>query len=114
MLFELPSFEHIDEKDVKEAAIWLQKYGGKARVVAGTTDLLSLMKDRVEGPQLKIPEVLINIKTIPEMNRIHYEEKAGLRIGAAVTLNRLATSDVPLQGRSDKGIGKACSHIDLA
>jgi len=97
MLFELPSFEHIDEKDVKEVALWLQKYGGKARVVAGATDLLSLMKDRVEGPEFKIPEVLINIKAIPEMNRIAYDEKAGLRIGAVVTLNRLATSDVVKQ-----------------
>jgi len=94
MLFELPSFEHIDAMEVKEAVSYLREYGEKARVVAGGTDLLSLMKDRIEGPELKIPELLINIKTIPEINRITYSEEIGLRIGAAVTLNRLATSDV--------------------
>lgn len=94
MLFELPGFEHIDVKSVKEAAFWLYYYGDKARVIAGGTDLLSLMKDRIESPQLRIPEVLVNIKTILGMNQITYDEEAGLRIGAAVTINHLETSDV--------------------
>ena len=98
MLFELPRFEHIDARNVKEVASWLQKYGGKARVIAGATDLLGLMKDRVEGPECKIPEVLVNIKRVPEMTRITYDEGTGLRIGAGVTLNRLATCDVIQQG----------------
>jgi len=94
MLFELPSFEHVDARDMKEVAFWLQKYGGKAKVIAGATDLLCLMKDRVEGPECKIPEVLVNIKRIPDMTRITYDEGTGLRIGSGVTLNRLVTSDV--------------------
>jgi xanthine dehydrogenase YagS FAD-binding subunit len=94
MLFELPSFEHINVKDIGEAAFWLQKYGEKARVVAGGTDLLSLMKDRIEGPELKLPDILINIKSIHDLNRITYDQESGLRIGAVVTLNRLATADV--------------------
>jgi len=94
MLFELPSFGHVDAQDVKEVAFLLQKYGENGRLIAGATDLLGLMKDRVEGPQLRIPEVLINIKRIPDLIRIAYDEGAGLRIGAGVTLNRLATSDV--------------------
>ncbi len=94
MLFELPSFEHIDVETVEEAAFWLHRYGEKARVVAGATDLLGLMKDRIEGPKLKVPEVLVNIKTIPELAGIIWDEGRGLRIGAAVTLNSLTASDV--------------------
>jgi xanthine dehydrogenase YagS FAD-binding subunit len=94
MLLELPSFEHIDAETVKEAVYWLQKYGEKAKVIAGATDLFGLMKDRVEGPELKIPEVLVNIKTIPDVKRITYDEESGLRIGATVTLSHLETSDV--------------------
>jgi xanthine dehydrogenase YagS FAD-binding subunit len=94
MLFELPSFEHVNARDVNEVVSWLQKYGGKAKVIAGATDLLGLMKDKVEGPELRIPEVLVNIKKIPDMTRIVYDEEAGLRIGAGVTLSRLAASDV--------------------
>jgi xanthine dehydrogenase YagS FAD-binding subunit len=94
MLFEVPSLEHVNARDVNEVASWLQKYGGKAKVIAGATDLLGLMKDRVEGPEFTIPEVLVNIKTIPDMTRIAYHEGTGLRIGAGVTLSRLAASDV--------------------
>jgi xanthine dehydrogenase YagS FAD-binding subunit len=51
------------------------------------------MKDRVQGPQLKIPEVLVNVKTIPQLNRISHNEE-GIRIGAVVTLSQLETSDI--------------------
>ena len=94
MLYELPSFEHIEVKSVQEATSWLHKLGETATVIAGGTDLLGIMKDRVEGPELKIPEFLVNIKSIPAMNQIIHDEEIGLRIGAAVSLNRLETSDV--------------------
>ena len=77
-----------------DAVSYLDRYGEKARVIAGATDLLSLMKDRIEGPGLRVPEVLVNIKTIPGMTSITYDEETGLRIGAAATLNQLATSDL--------------------
>jgi len=93
MLFELPSFEHKDAMDVQEALSYLARYGDRAKVIAGATDLLSLMKDRIEGPKLKIPEVLVNVKKIPGLNGIRYERGKGLRIGATVTLKQLAASD---------------------
>jgi xanthine dehydrogenase YagS FAD-binding subunit len=52
------------------------------------------MKDRLEGPQLKIPKVLINVKRIAEMKQITYDEEFGLKIGAAVTLNQLEASEL--------------------
>ncbi len=94
MLLQLPKFEHLDAKDFQEALYWLHKYGDKAKVIAGATDLLGLIKDRIEGPELRIPEILVNIKTIPEMNRIEYDKNEGLRIGAAVTLDRIETSEI--------------------
>ena len=94
MLYELPAVEHFDVKSVKEAISRLRQNGEKARVIAGGTDLLGLMKDRIEGPQLKIPEVLINIKAIPELHHVTYDPNAGLRIGAAVTLSQVEYSEV--------------------
>jgi len=94
MLYELPRFEHVDVRSLKEALSWLHKFGYKARAIAGGTDLLSLMKDRVEGPALPVPQVLVNIKKIPEMNQIVWDKEVGLRIGAAVTLNSLQISDL--------------------
>jgi xanthine dehydrogenase YagS FAD-binding subunit len=94
MLYELPSFEHINARSIDEALSCLRKYGEKARVMGGGTDLLGLMKDRIEGAALMIPEVLVNVKTIPEMNQISYDEEGGLKVGASVTLNRLEASDL--------------------
>lgn len=93
MLFELPDFEHRDAKDVREAVTCLREYNGKASVIAGGTDLLALMKDRIEGPKLKTPEALVNIKTIPGIARVMYKENTGLSIGAAITLSQLTASD---------------------
>ena len=45
MLYELPTFEHADAESVQEAVFWLEKWGNAARVIAGGTDLLGLMKD---------------------------------------------------------------------
>lgn len=92
MLFELPAFEHIDAKDAKEAVTCLAAHDGKASVIAGATDLLALMKDRIEGPKLKVPAALVNIKNIFGIGRITREKEAGLRMGAAVTLSRIAAS----------------------
>lgn len=86
MQYELPQFEHVDVFSVAEAVDWLTRYGRKARLIAGGTDLLGLMKDRVTGPVLPLPEVLINIKPVPELNQIHYQPGKEIRIGAAVTL----------------------------
>lgn len=50
LLYELPYFEHTDVKSVKEAISCLQSHKEKAKVIAGGTALIGLMKDRVEGP----------------------------------------------------------------
>ena len=94
MLYELPAFEHKDAESIPEAVSWLEKWGSTASVIAGGTDLLGLMKDRLEGPQLKTPQVLINVKRIAEMTRIEHDDESGLRIGAAVTLSQLGASDI--------------------
>jgi len=79
----MKSFENIDVKSVKQAVGLLQKFsqeGKPAQVVAGGSELLQLMKDRVAAPQY-----LINLKTIPGLNYVR-EERGGFRIGALTTL----------------------------
>ena len=100
MLYELPAFLHADAETVQEAVSWLERWGNEARVIAGGTDLLSLMKDRLEGPQLKTPRALINIKRIAEMQRMDHDDESGLRIGAAVTLSHIQTLQPSVTGSS--------------
>jgi len=86
MLDELPPFTHVDAGSIEEAVTALAEHGGRAQVLAGGTDLLGLMKDRITGPRMALPEVLINVKPIRELSGITEQPDGGLRIGAAVTL----------------------------
>ena len=42
-----------------------QEYGDRAKLLAGGTDLLGLMKDRIDGQACRCPTCLINVKTHP-------------------------------------------------
>jgi xanthine dehydrogenase YagS FAD-binding subunit len=92
MLYELPGFEYLAAATSARAVSLLREHGEKAAVIAGATDLLGLLKDRVEGPALKRPEVLVDIRPAPELGQVS-EGPDGLAIGAAVTLSRLAESE---------------------
>jgi len=79
------SFRHINARSVREAISFLIKYGPEAKLVAGGSDILPLMKERI-----MTPEFLINLKTIPELRYIS-EESQGLRMGALTTLREVET-----------------------
>jgi xanthine dehydrogenase YagS FAD-binding subunit len=89
MLDELPPLAHVDAETVDEAVYWLGRYGPRAKLLAGGTDLLGLMKDRISGPRMPLPDVLVSIKRIPELGRIVERPDGALRIGATVTLTDL-------------------------
>jgi xanthine dehydrogenase YagS FAD-binding subunit len=52
-----------------------------------------MMKDPVEGPKLKSPAFLIDIKGIRELAYVR-EQKEGLRIGAGTTVSELVSSEL--------------------
>ncbi len=85
----LPPFEYHTPATVTGAIGLLKKYGNKARVIAGGTDLLLAMKKRA----LK-PEHLINVKNIKALKGISYDAKKGLKIGALVTCAELEESKI--------------------
>ncbi len=74
------SFDYIHAKNSKEAAASLGKNWDDAKVIAGGVDLLGEMKDYIISPKK-----VIDIKSIPELNKITIE-KDGLHIGATATL----------------------------
>ena len=89
MLLGLPEFDVLRANTVAEACSLLSKYGDEARVLAGGTDLLVKMK--YKGT---LPRYLINVKRIPDLDHIRYEEPAGLRIGALTTIQTIKDSSV--------------------
>jgi xanthine dehydrogenase YagS FAD-binding subunit len=72
---------------------------GEAAVLAGGTDLLSLMKDDVVAPKR-----VVNIKDIRELDGVHYGAR-GMQIGALTKLGELA--DHPLVRRHYPAFGDA-------
>jgi xanthine dehydrogenase YagS FAD-binding subunit len=81
-------FRHINASTVDEAVSWLRRYGQRAYVMAGGTDLLGKMKDEILPTY---PEAVINLKTIPGLDFIK-EEDGMLRIGALSRLHDIAAN----------------------
>ncbi len=82
----MQAFEYASPTTLKEALALLGERWGEADVLAGGTDLLSLMKDYVHTPRR-----VVNIKGIAELGGIR-KTAAGLRIGATVTLDELLSN----------------------
>ena len=76
----MKNFEYFAPTSVSEAVDYLHQHQGRARVLAGGTDLFLRMRHRA-----LMPDVIIDIKRIPELFSLHYSSEQGLRIGAAVT-----------------------------
>lgn len=82
------SFDHFDARSIAEAISILGEYGGKARVMAGGTDLLGILKDEVLP---EYPGALVNIKTIEGLDYVK-EDHEGICIGALARLSLIAGS----------------------
>ena len=81
------SFEYANPTTVQEATALLSAKAGDADILAGGTDLISLMKDH-----LHTPKRVVNIKGIKELEGISKSSDGGLRIGALVTMDELANN----------------------
>jgi xanthine dehydrogenase YagS FAD-binding subunit len=85
----MKNFKHYDANSVEETLSILAEYKDKAKICAGGTALLDVMKRRI----LPSPEVVVNIKNIPGMNEIT-EDEQGLKIGPLVTLSDVEKSSL--------------------
>lgn len=84
----MKSFTHINAQSVEDAVTLLKDYRGKAKLMAGGTDLLGILKDNILPVY---PEVIINLKTIRGLDSIK-EDAKGLKIGALARLKDIAES----------------------
>lgn len=80
----MEAFEYAHAASLNEALGLLGSEWGHTEILAGGTDLLSLMKNRVSTPKR-----VVNIKGIKDLEEVR-AERDGLRIGALVTFDELA------------------------
>jgi len=103
-------FKHVDAKSINEAVSLYKGSNGKAKVMAGGTDLLGILKDRVLPTY---PETVINLKTIPDLAYIN-EDSGVLKIGVLTKLRDIANSDV-VKGKykalADAALSVSSPHI---
>jgi len=78
-------FEYASPTSLHEALALLGSEWGQADVLAGGTDQISLMKER-----LHTPKRVVNIKGIKELGGIR-QSLHGLRLGATVTFDEIAS-----------------------
>ena len=85
----LPAFEVLRPRTLDAAIEALDHYGENARIVAGGTDLIPSMKQRLFAPR-----VLVDIKRIQDLDFIRLDPDDGLEIGALTSITKLAESSV--------------------
>jgi CO/xanthine dehydrogenase FAD-binding subunit len=82
----LPKFEYFAPKTLTEALDLLTQTGEGVKVMAGGTDVVIKMKNGL----LK-PRAVISLMDIEGLDRVHYQPKKGLTIGATALLADVAT-----------------------
>ena len=83
----MKNFDYLEPTSISEACGLLKQHGGEAKVFAGGAHVTILMK---QG--LYQPKALVNIKKIPELKGVRFDDKEGLIIGALVTHREVETS----------------------
>jgi xanthine dehydrogenase YagS FAD-binding subunit len=82
------AFEYTSPKTKEQVVPLLGKSWGEVEVLAGGTDLLSLMKDEITTPKR-----LVNIKEIPDLHGITRGPGPGVRFGALATLAEIGRNE---------------------
>jgi CO/xanthine dehydrogenase FAD-binding subunit len=86
----LPKFDYLEPNTMDEALSLLSRYKGRAKVIAGGTDLLPKLKER----EIRTPAYIVDLKGIPDLDTIQYDEVDGLSLGALVTIHAVETSPI--------------------
>lgn len=86
----MKKFKHYDAYTIDEAVALLDKYEGKAKVIAGGTDIIGTFKDSILP---EMPEALINIKTIKNFDYIK-DEGNMLKIGPLALLDEIFHNEI--------------------
>jgi len=85
----LKEFDYLIPQTIAEAASLLGKYQAEAKLIAGGTDLVPLMLDRVVTPKC-----VIDIKKVSSLNFIKWDEQEGVCIGALTPIAAILESDM--------------------
>jgi carbon-monoxide dehydrogenase medium subunit len=81
----LPEFDYVKPATLEEASRFLAQHPGEARPFSGGTDCFVRMRDGFFHPKF-----MVDIKGLAGVDTLSFDSEAGLTIGAAVSMNRVA------------------------
>jgi 4-hydroxybenzoyl-CoA reductase subunit beta len=87
----LPQFDYVRPQSLVECLRLLAEAGDRAALLAGGTDLMPSLRQRLASPAL-----LISIRNLPELQGVDMRPDGAIRIGAASTLTTLAEHPILL------------------
>lgn len=100
----LRPFDYVESKSIEEALAALASAGEDARVMAGGTALIPLMKH-----QILRPAVLVSVVRIPALAEIALSDDGGLSVGGLAT--HWAISRSPLVRERSPLLAYACGRV---
>lgn len=84
----LHEFSYVEPGSLSELLSFLADHGSETSVLAGGTDLMINIRAGVEKPTF-----VVDLKGVPELRDLSYDDTTGLSIGATVIVNRLIEMD---------------------
>ena len=75
----MEAFDFVAPKSIDEAVSILNEHGDRARIIAGGTDIIVMMR-----VGRRLADVVLDVKGIPELSQMAYTPGGGLTLGAAV------------------------------
>ena len=100
----LPRLDYQEPRTTGELLELLEELGEECTILAGGTDVVPMLKRRNISARC-----LVNIKKIPQLNDISYDEENGLRIGPAITLREIIND--PIISKSYPLLAKAAHYV---
>lgn len=80
-------FDYFEPPTLDHAIELMQQANGRASFMAGGTDLLVEIKEHI-----RLPDTVINIKKIPNLDYLTYDDVTGLKFGALTTMRAIEIS----------------------
>lgn len=96
-------FSLVQPQNLKELVAFIAKANGQLALLAGGTDLFSLLKDDALNP-----EIVVDLSSLKELVGLK-QEKGSLKIGALTTINELASN--PLIQKNLQGLKQAAQSV---
>ncbi|HEY8693768.1 MAG TPA: xanthine dehydrogenase family protein subunit M [Chloroflexota bacterium] len=85
----MTNIEILEPRSIAEAISALHQHGDEAKLIAGGTALVLMLKNRLISP-----EYLVSLGHVEGLDDIRYEAGVGLRMGALATIRQAETSPV--------------------